>query len=191
MAALPEVYVIGDSISMGYTPPLAELLAGRAVVEHNPGNGGDSANVLANMDDWLAGRSPAVIHFNCGLHDIKVSRETRARQVPPEAYRAGLKRTVEKLQATGAALIWATSTPVIEDRHHARKDFDRHNRDVDAANAAAGEIMAAAGVAVDDLHAAATALGLSEALTDDGVHFTDAAYARLAETVADCISRVL
>ncbi len=191
MSELAEVYVIGDSISMGYTPPLTELLAGRAAVEHNPGNGGDSANVLANLGAWLAGRSPAVVHFNCGLHDIKVSRETHAHQVPLEAYRANLPQIVEKLRATGARLIWATTTAVIEDRHHAHKGFDRYNRDVDAVNAAAGEIMAAAGVAVDDLHAAATALGLAEALTDDGVHFTEAAYAKLAETVAECIRRGL
>ena len=191
---MPErarVYVIGDSISMGYTPPLAELLGGRADVEHNPGNGGDSANVLANVDAWLVGRSPRVVHFNCGLHDIKVSRETGAHQVPLAAYRANLPRIVEKLRATGATIIWATTTPVIEHRHHARKGFDRYNRDVDAVNAAAGEIMSAAGVAVDDLHAAAAALGLEAALTDDGVHFTGAAYARLAQTVADCVGPAL
>ena len=99
MSERPRLYVIGDSISMGYTPPLAELLAGRADVEHNPGNGGDSANVLANLDDWLAGRSPSVIHFNCGLHDIKVSRETHAHQVPLDAYRANRPTLRRKVAA--------------------------------------------------------------------------------------------
>jgi len=191
MSELPLVYVIGDSISIGYTPHVAALLAGKARVEHNPGNGGDSSNVAGNLDDWLAALSPAVIHVNCGLHDIKVSRQTHAHQVPLEEYRANLPRIVDRLAATGATVIWAMSTPVIESRHTARKDFDRYNRDIDAANAAAGEVASAAGIAVDDLHAAATALGLDESLTEDGVHFTGPTYQSLSRTVADCIAALL
>ena len=191
MSELPSVYVIGDSISIGYTPRLAELLDGKGSVTHNPGNGGDSANILANLDDWLAGPSPSVIHVNCGLHDIKVSRETGAHQVPLDEYCANLPRVVDRLAATGATVIWATTTPVIEPRHQAVKGFDRYNRDVDAVNAAAVEIVSAAGVAIDDLHAAATALGLDESLTEDGVHFTEPAYRALARTVAGCIAAAL
>jgi lysophospholipase L1-like esterase len=36
----PTVLIIGDSISLGYTPHAGEELAPHARVLHNPGNGG-------------------------------------------------------------------------------------------------------------------------------------------------------
>ena len=35
---VPRVLIIGDSISLGYTPYVASILKGRAEVVHNPGN---------------------------------------------------------------------------------------------------------------------------------------------------------
>jgi len=186
-----SVLIIGDSISMGYTPHLAELLAGAAEVVHNPGNAGDTNNAAAHLEGWLKQVPAEVIHFNCGLHDIKRSRQTPGRQVPLERYRANLDRIVERLRQTDAKLIWAATTPVIEERHRAAKDFDRCNRDVDACNAAAAEIMAAAGIPVDDLHAAVTAAGAENIISDDGVHLTDDGYRMLGRVAADCIRKYL
>jgi lysophospholipase L1-like esterase len=185
MAPGRAVLIIGDSISMGYTPQVAELLAGRAEVVHNPGNAGDTDNTAAHLDAWLKEIPAEVIHFNCGLHDIKRSRQAPGRQVPLQRYRANLGRIVERLKRSGAKLIWAASTPVIEERHRAAKDFDRGNGDVDAYNAAAAEIMAGAGIPVNDLHAAVAAAGAEEVICDDGVHLTDGGYRMLAEVVAD------
>lgn len=47
---LPNVLIIGDSISIGYTKPLKQNLSGIANVIHNPGNAQDSAFGLANLD---------------------------------------------------------------------------------------------------------------------------------------------
>ena len=179
MTTRPRALLIGDSISMGYTPHVAELLDAEAEVRHNPGNASDTDNTLASLDDWLA-EMPA-----------DVVRQSRDHQVPLERYRANLARIVDRLKRTGAALIWASTTPVIDDRHQAVKDFDRYNRDVEAYNAAAGEVMAAAGVPTDDLHAAALTAGIEAVLTPDGVHFTDQGYRMLAEVVADCLRRYL
>lgn len=187
----PRVLIIGDSISIGYTPRVAELLADEAKVTHNPGNGGDSANVLTNLDAWLDGLRAAVIHFNCGLHDLKLPRDTRTQQVPLERYRENLPAIVERLKATGAALIWAASTPVIDARHNAAKEFDRHNADVDAYNAAAEEVMQQHRVHINDLHAATIADGAEMMLSDDGVHMTEGGYSVLAQAVAECIRRFL
>ena len=54
--ALPRVLIIGDSISIGYTPPLRELLAGQAEVTHNPGNAAHTWNGLEKLDAWLGER---------------------------------------------------------------------------------------------------------------------------------------
>ncbi len=191
MSQPPRVLIIGDSISIGYTPLVAKLLAGQASVDHNPGNAQDSANVLANLPEWLTGNPADVIHLNCGLHDIKRARDSRVHQVPLEAYRANLGGIVEQLQATTARLIWATSTPVIEARHNAVKDFDRHNADVEAYNAAADEVVRAAGIHVTDLHAALLAEGIEMMLSDDGVHMTEGGSSVLAGVVAAAIRKLL
>jgi lysophospholipase L1-like esterase len=187
VSARPKVLIIGDSISMGYTPHVAARLAGAAEVAHNPGNAGDTDNTAAGLDAWLAEAAPDVVHFNCGLHDIKVARDARRNQVPLDRYRENLARIVERLSQSAAKLIWATITPVIEDRHTAVKEFDRYNRDVKAYNAAAAEIVGRAGIPVDDLHAAAVAAGPEHVICEDGVHFTDDGYRMLAEAVATCL----
>ena len=50
--ALPVVVLIGDSIRMGYAPVVAEKLKGVAEVVSAAENGGDSRNVLKNLDAW-------------------------------------------------------------------------------------------------------------------------------------------
>ena len=191
MTDRPRVLIIGDSISIGYTPPAAERLAGEAELIHNPGNGGDSDNVLANLDAWLTEANADVVHLNCGLHDIKLPRDSRGLQVPLDRYRRNLAEIARRLTAGRALPVWATSTPVIDAPHNAVKEFDRHNADVDACNAAAGEIMLAAGIRINDLHAAAIAAGIETILAEDGVHMTAGGYAILARAVADCIRKAL
>ena len=83
---LPRVLLIGDSISIGYTLPVRELLKGKANVHRIPGNGGPTTNGLKNLDEWLAGKWD-VIHFNFGLHDLKIG-DDGSRQVPLEQYGA-------------------------------------------------------------------------------------------------------
>jgi len=186
-----KVLIIGDSISMGYTPLVADALAGAAEVLHNPGNAGDTDHTAANVGDWLAQAGADVVHFNCGLHDIKVSRDTRVNQVPLSRYRSNLEAIVAALAASKAALVWATTTPVIESRHSAFKDFDRYNRDVDAYNAAAAEIVGRAGAGANDLHAAVIAKGPETLIGEDGVHMTDAGYRILADVVAERLKSLL
>src|SRR5688572_935889 len=72
--ALPKVVLVGDSIRLGYAPFVAQRLAGRAIVVSPSANGGDSGNVLKNLAAWVVGEKPAVVHLNCGLHDLKFSK---------------------------------------------------------------------------------------------------------------------
>ena len=51
-----------------------------------------------------------MIHFNWGLHDLKIMADGK-RQVEPEDYEKNLRALVAKMKATGAKLIWATTTP--------------------------------------------------------------------------------
>jgi hypothetical protein len=67
---LPKVLIIGDSISGGYTPRVADLLKGKALIKHNPGNAQHTGTGIEKLDDWLGTTDWDVIHFNWGLWDL-------------------------------------------------------------------------------------------------------------------------
>ena len=46
----PDVLIIGDSISLGYTPHVIELMLDEAKVVHNPGNAQHSTTGLEKID---------------------------------------------------------------------------------------------------------------------------------------------
>ena len=70
LASLPRILIIGDSISIGYTPFVKELFQGRAEVVHNPGNAQHTGTGLENIDLWLGDGHWDVIHFNWSLWDL-------------------------------------------------------------------------------------------------------------------------
>jgi lysophospholipase L1-like esterase len=197
LTPLPAVALIGDSIRIGYAPAVAELLAGEARVLSQEPNGGDSANVLAHLDAWAIEDRPAVVHFNCGLHDLKRARAGDAYQVPLAAYEANLRRIVERLRAeTGARLVFASTTPILDDRHARRGgstpiDFNRYEADVRRYNEVALAVMAAAGVPVNDLHRVVTEAGPEAVIREDGTHYTAAGNVLLARAVADFLRPLL
>ena len=187
---MDRILLIGDSITIGYAPLVAEAVAGEFEIVRHEGNAGDSAHLLECLLDYLdaAGEARGV-HFNCGLHDLKTPFGSESRQVPLAEYRTNLAEIVSRLAYRTKALVWATTTPVIYARHHAVKGFDRFEEDVRAYNAAAGEVVAAAGVPVDDLYGEIVRAGPAECLGPDGVHMTATGNAVLAGAVAESLGR--
>jgi dienelactone hydrolase/lysophospholipase L1-like esterase len=192
-ADLPKVVLIGDSIRMGYAPLVAKRLEGRAVVISPAANGGDSGNVLKHLEEWAIRAKATIVHFNCGLHDLKRFKKDETYQVDLDRYQANLRRIVERLRKeTSAALVFANTTPILDDRHARRgANFDRAEADVRRYNEAAQGVMNDAGVPVHDLHWVVEQGGPEKMLGKDGTHYTAAANARLAEAVADCVLRHL
>lgn len=190
LAGTPEVLVIGDSISIGYHEPLLARLGDEYVAVHNPGNGGDSHNVMTNLHDWVTAIDPDIIHFNCGLHDIKLDRETKTHQRPPAEYEANLRKICGYLTTqTDARLVFALTTPVNDEWHHRNRPFDRRNEDVQAYNRIARSVMQEYGIAVNDLYSVIEKAGPNECLVADGVHMKPEASGTLADAVAEAIRR--
>jgi lysophospholipase L1-like esterase len=190
---LPRVVLIGDSIRLGYAPVVIQLLAGKATVISPAPNGSDSATVLRNLEEWAIREKPDVVHFNAGLHDLKLSKQTRKHQVEIGAYEANLREIVARLRKdTAAALLFANTTPILDDRHARRKaDFDRLEADVDRYNAAAQTVMKTAQVPVHDLHGLVKKGGEQNWIGPDGTHYVPEGYQRLGEAVADAVLRQL
>jgi len=184
MKDLPRVLLAGDSISFGYGPLVALKLEGSFEVHTLPENGGTSANLLAQLDEWMVARRYDVIHLNCGLHDLALERPSRRHRVPVDSYERNLSRIMRRLKTTSSLLAWATTTPVIYWRHRRNKGFDRREGDVVLYNRAARKIMDEEGVMVDDLHGVVEKAGRARCIGEDGVHMTEFGNELLASKVA-------
>jgi lysophospholipase L1-like esterase len=184
---LPRVVLVGDSIRIGYAPFVAKLLEGKAIVVSPNTNGQDSGNVLRNLEEWVIKERPDVVHFNAGLHDLKL--KDTSYQVPLVEYEKNLKTIVERIQKeTTAKVIFATSTPILDSLHAQRKaDFGRFEADVQKYNIAAESIMKQGGVPINDLHKLVEDRGKETLIASDGTHYTQEGYEILAAAVTDSI----
>jgi lysophospholipase L1-like esterase len=194
MSKLPLVLIVGDSISIGYTPFVKKELEGRAVVERHAGNAGDSNSVLEHFQsNWLPalGARPDIIHINCGLHDLRFLVEKKQSQVSWENYSRNMKTLAGQLAAAAENIIWASTTPVLDQAPDMSKDFPRTNSDVDLYNKIASQEMSASGFAINDLNAYVHKNDPAKMINPDGVHFSDAAYAQLGQAVVAAVSAEL
>ena len=182
---LPKVLLIGDSISIGYTPHVVERLSGMADVQHHPGNAGHTGNGLARLEQWLGDEPWDVIHFNFGLHDLcwrtpgkrDRNKATGVLTNSPERYRENLRAITARLQQTGAQLVFATTTPVPEG------EIGRYAGDARRYNDVARQVMAEAGVPINDLFAIMDGRMEQYARAPGDVHFTQEGRALLGESV--------
>ena len=193
---LPNVLLIGDSISIGYTVDVRKKLKGKADVFRIPTNGRYASYGLENLDEWLGTRTWDVIHFNWGLWDICYRHPKSKNQghrdkangtltATPDQYRGSLEQIVARLKKTEAKLIWCATTPV------PKFEVGRKVGDEIKYNLMASELMKKQGVAINDLHSYAL-LGLPGIQKKKGdVHFTAQGYAYLAEQVSQEIVLLL
>ncbi len=183
---LPRVLLIGDSISMGYTIPTREALAGKANVHRPPTNCGSTNSGMQNLETWLGDGKWDVIHFNWGMHDLKYF-DSGKQNVPLDQYEKNLRDLVKRLQQTGAVLVFATTTPLVRDT---QGTFRRNAESEVPYNEVAKKVMAENSIRVDDLHAfALPQIGSIQAA--DGVHYTKDGSIILAKQVASSISDAL
>ena len=177
---------IGDSIRMAYQPVVDRLLEEDMNVWGPEGNGGDSRNVLENLESWVFERPCDVLHLNCGLHDLRL-REGEY-QVPLEEYVRNVHRIMDALiDRFEGEVIWATTTPVIDERHQRVKNFQRREQDVKRYNSAGLAVTKSHNLRVNDLHALVQESGPRRLLSDDGVHFKEEGNRLLGEAVASCV----
>lgn len=184
-AGLPRVLLIGDSISIGYTIPVRTLLKGKANVHRIPENGGPTITGLKNIEKWIGTSKWDVIHFNWGLHDLKYMEDLK-HQVRIEDYKNNLQELVKRLAATGAKLVWCSTTPVPDAKVNPR----RQNEDVLAFNSVAQKVMEESRTPIDDLYSHAWSK-LSRIQLPTNVHFTKEGYEFLAQEVARSIEGAL
>lgn len=193
-AKQPKIVLIGDSIRLGYAPEVAKKLEGKAIIVSPKANGGDSSNVLKNLEAWAIKEQPDIVHFNAGIHDTKKDKKTGKFQVPPEQYEANLRKIVETLRKqTKAMVIFATTTPIIDDRAAKQREKASYQL-LDAStveyNRIALKVMKDLNVPVNDLRAVVgEGDERGKLMTSDGVHFTPEGRTKLADAVAEFLRK--
>ena len=201
--ALPNVLILGDSISIGYTREVRYLLRGKANVlrpvsaqEDAPVNCRSTVQGMESLEEWLGPFKWKVIHFNWGLHDLayrnpdlktpgQLDRVHGKISVPLPQYEKNLTELIRRLNQTGACLIWA-STTVVPPGEPGRFEGDERRY-----NAAAERVMRGAGIEIDDLHALTLGFASDLFLSPGNVHFQADANWMLARRVADSIRQAL
>lgn len=178
---LPRVLLIGDSISGGYGPRVADALNGKASVARltTSKSIGDPA-LLTEVALVLGQCRFDVVHFNNGLHGWGYTEQEYQQHFPD------LLATIRQ-HAPQAKLIWATITPMRQ-AGNLNVIADGTKR-VQARNKIAQEIATREGIVVNDLY------GLvkdhAEYWSGDGVHFNGQGIAAQAEQVTQKITQAL
>lgn len=190
---LPNVLLIGDSISIAYTLPVRQRLLQEANVWRPVVNCGPTTRGVADLDTWLGNRHWDVIHFNFGLHDLRwmpvknsVGNDEKAEQTPQVSlkdYEANLRKIVTRLKETGATLIWCETTPV------PAESAQRIEGDEENYNAVAAKVMREIGdIQTDALHDFAKSKAQQRPAN---VHYTPEGSEQLADQVTASIRSAL
>jgi GDSL-like Lipase/Acylhydrolase family len=171
--ALPNVLLVGDSITRAYYPEVARQLAREANVYlfATSASSGDP-RLPQQLGDYfrMMGLTFTAIHFNNGMHGWGYTEAQ---------YDAGLPGMIAALRAGApkANLVWANTTPVLHDS----KTGESTNARIDERNRLAAACMAGEGIPIEDQHG----LMLPHPELHDGdVHFIAAGSALQATRVA-------
>lgn len=210
---VPRVLILGDSISLGYTPYVKQQLAGKADVLRPAENCAFSSNGLSRLDRWLSLGNGQwdVIHINWGIWDTHLMRNGAI--LSAEAEPAVLPDAEHGFVYDANGFVDADHTTYVrcvpeQYRCNLSKIVDRLKKTnarlvfatttalvcrrpenqvlVDTYNRVATDLMKSRGVAINDLNQLVVTSGQSWYLPD-GVHFTKEGYKNLATQVSEFI----
>jgi hypothetical protein len=185
----PKILIIGDSISIRYTPFVKKNLANKADVFHNPGNAQHTGNGLKKIDKWIGNEKWDIIQFNWGLWDLcyrnpdsKVlgNRDKKNGKITYtiDEYASNLDSIVSILQTkTEAKLIFVTTTYVPEN------EAGRFKNDAIRYNDAAKKIMKKHSVIVNDIYEQSIPIHQKFGKGPGNVHYSNQGYEKLSELV--------
>ncbi len=175
-AKLPDVLLLGDSISRNYFPEVTRKLAGVAnvyLMAVSTSVGDPRLEKQIAEFEAMEGVRFRVVHFNNGMHGWEYTEAD---------YRANLPQLVtsaRSLLEPHGTLIWASTTPVQPNAFNGAT-----NPRVEARNEIASALMRTEGIAVDDQH---TLMLKHQDLYEDSVHFGPAGADMMGDQAAAMI----
>ncbi|MBL4702197.1 MAG: hypothetical protein JKX85_13165 [Phycisphaeraceae bacterium] len=192
---IPNIVLLGDSIRMDYQEIVIESLGRQANVWAPEENCEDSAFIIKNIKKWFSDRRPDLIYMNCGLHDIVLDEKLQCRRSVQD-YGKNLETILSWLMENckGAKVIFALTTPVIEERQKISQTYKRlvrRNSDVDQYNEEMVRIAENQNVLVDDIHRVLKNETLGNMLIEDGIHLSSCGARLLGKHIADKIEKLM
>ncbi|WP_243739334.1 SGNH/GDSL hydrolase family protein [Flavicella sediminum] len=189
--------IIGDSISIGYTPFVKEALAAKAEVFHNVGNAQHTRNGLEKIDSWLGDKEWNIIQINWGLWDLCYRNPTKTGPKSRDkvngvltneidVYAANLEKLVTRIkEKSNAKIIFVTTTYV------PNKEPGRFYKDVAKYNAVAKEVMDKNAVIVNDIYEKSIPIHMQFGNGETDVHYSKEGYKELGIIIMEFLEEVI
>jgi lysophospholipase L1-like esterase len=189
----PDILIIGDSISIGYTPFVKKHFLGKASVFHNTGNAQHTGTGLKKIEEWLGDKKWDVILFNWGLWDLcyrhpdskEYGNKDKIHGKPEYTiaeYTSNLDSLVSIIKKkSNAKLIFVTTTYVPKD------EPGRYKSDVEKYNDAAKLVMKKHNISVNDIYEQSIAIHNRYGKGSKDVHYTTVGYKKLSELIIEFI----
>ncbi|MGK0253383.1 MAG: lysophospholipase L1-like esterase [Mariniflexile sp.] len=189
----PKILIIGDSISIGYTPFVKTYFADSAIISHNPGNGEHTGKGLLKIQEWLGEENWDIIQFNWGLWDLcyrhpdskEYGNRDKTHGKPTytiDEYASNLESIISVVRKkTNAKLIFVTTTYV------PKNEPGRNESDVQKYNDVAKMIMMRHAVIVNDIYESSISIHNNLGEGSNNVHYKKEGYEKLGELIIKCL----
>ncbi|MGQ1785368.1 SGNH/GDSL hydrolase family protein [Saccharicrinis sp. GN24d3] len=186
----PKILIIGDSISLGYTSTVKEMLKDKAIVSHNKGNAKHSGYGLENLETWIQKDDYDIIQFNWGLWDLCYRHPDSKVQgnrdkingtitFSLEEYEQNLEAIVRLLkEKTNAKLIFVTTSYV------PKEEAGRFTKDARKYNKVAKKVMKKYSVQVNDIYKKSKPIHKKYGQGNNDVHYQKKGYQELGKVIA-------
>jgi len=187
----PDILIVGDSISLGYTPFTKKHFLEKANITHNKGNAQHSGYGLEHIEEWIGDKNWDIVQFNWGLWDlcyrhpdskVQGNRDKEHGDITftPEEYAANLDAIITIIKKkTDAKLIFVTTSYV------PKEEAGRYEADAIKYNDVAKKVMKKHGVAVNDIYEESIAIHNTYGNGSDNVHYKPEGYKKLSELIID------
>jgi len=190
-----KILIIGDSISIGYTPFVIKHFSNRAILKHNQGNAQHTGTGLKKIKEWIGDEDWDIIQFNWGLWDLCYRHPNSKEQGNRdkingnitfllEDYEKNLEGIVQSIkEVSDAQLIFVTTSFVPE--HEA----GRFLKDAQKYNKVAKIIMKKYDIKVNDIYKKSKAIHKEFGKGIDDVHYIEKGYEKLSIEISNFLTK--
>ena len=184
-----NVLLIGGSIRMFYEKDVQSRLGDAYKLYAPEENCRFSSYTLNSLRFWLANYpTPDIIHFNAGLWDTAILYQEDGCFTDIDTYVANMKKILRVLKSTGAKVIFATTTPVSDEKENLSGPMPpaHKNADIIRYNAAVLEAFREEDIYINDLFSLMYDKK-EKYLSEDMIHPNEEGVKLLGNAVAEAI----
>jgi len=191
----PNIFLIGDSIRLGYCETVKNELSDKAEVFYFSDNCKSTQYVIFNMRRWAEMFDDPdkvdLIHFNCGHWDVAHWNRYDLPLTGENEYAKNIEMIIALLKDffPNAKLVFATTTPMNPDGGDTGGYDTRTSEAIAQYNKIAAGVVKEHGISVNDLNSFVKDWDSTH--YKDICHFTDSAYVTIGKEVARKLHEIL